>query len=84
MSCNDERSLVREEWRLYLARLVALLPQVTLECFQIRCLDVSRDQIANMCFQGNSDIAILRREGITVVRKNRAVPVLVEVAWQRI
>lgn len=81
---GEEGCDVREEGRLDLARVVAVLPEMALERLQVRGLDIFGDEVTDVSLQGRAVIAILFWEGIAILGEGGGVPLGVQDTRERV
>lgn len=84
MRVFHERGDVREKGRPDLAGLIACLPEVALKGFQIGCLHITGDEVADVSLEGALVVAVLGREGIAVLGEAGTVPLVVEDPRERL
>jgi hypothetical protein len=74
----EEGCHVGKERRLELTRLVATLPEVALQSFEVWRLDIPCNQITDVSLESGSVIAILLGKGIAIWRQLRTIPLGVQ------
>lgn len=68
---------ILKERRLEDTSVISVPPQMALERLQVRCLDITLNQISDMGFEGRSIVAILLWESLPIRYKGMTIPLFV-------